>query len=667
MSTDAFTRAVIVGAPILAGLVFGLQLQTEYLAAQMNWHPDLGQGYGWFYGYPLYSPHKGIGWFFYLSNDYPSVADTSLVALFVGVLPGFVGGALVRSRLCARRSERPNLGSEKWGTSDDIETAELKEFGPGVFLGRFVDERGKERPLYHNGPDHYLITGVTRVGKTTGVIMPTAFSWLESAIIQDPKEEIFNATASYRREFSDVLVFWPNRLETCRFNCLEEIRPGPLEGRDASLIASAIVEPNKGVNIDYWIEVGRDVVTASILHLLYTAPPERRNLGGLALFMSASFLPEKDEKCHETFVRVLRMMLETKHRQNPVSGEWETHPEILISASRGLQKAGAELSGALSTASNHLKPYAERLLNNATSYSDFALADLFSREKPVTLYINIPPGDLGRLTPFLRIFYSQLVNRITEGTIEGEERLDIKRRLLLMIDEFPALGYMPVFEKAMGLMAGYGVKAMLVAQTVTQIKREYGELQLFSENCNIKLNFRAADEKTADSISRTIGNTTISYTSTSESRSQSGLLFDQAKSKSESKHYSVRRLIAPEEVLRLPRNEYILSVGGAPSLKVKATDYRRDPMFAPLVKPPPSLKRLRDGAWGFSRWNDVPKAQSVANTQTKEKGRRNKVTVTKTDDSSHIEDIAIGQDLIASDLSPFTPSYRFPINDDEEQ
>lgn len=74
--------------------------------------------------------------------------------------------------------------------------------------------------------------------------------------------------------------------------------------------------------------------------------------------------------------------------------------------------------------------------------------------------------------------------------------------------------------------------------------------------------------------------------------------------------------------------------------------------------------------WGppqFSRWNDVPKAQLAANSQTKEKGRRNIVTVTKTDDSSQIEEIAVGHDLIASDLSPFTPSYRFPINDDEEQ
>ena len=44
-----------------------------------------------------------------------------------------------------------------------------------------------------------------------------------------------------------------------------------------------------------------------------------------------------------------------------------------------------------------------------------------------------------------------------------------------MLDEFPALGRLDFFESALAFMAGYGLKSFLIAQSLNQIERAYGQ------------------------------------------------------------------------------------------------------------------------------------------------------------------------------------------------
>jgi len=43
-----------------------------------------------------------------------------------------------------------------------------------------------------------------------------------------------------------------------------------------------------------------------------------------------------------------------------------------------------------------------------------------------------------------------------------------------MLDEFPALGRLDFFESSLAFLAGYGVRAFLVAQSLNQIDKTYG-------------------------------------------------------------------------------------------------------------------------------------------------------------------------------------------------
>ena len=98
------------------------------------------------------------------------------------------------------------------------------------------------------------------------------------------------------------------------------------------------------------------------------------------------------------------------------------------------------------------------------------IADLVDGDQPVSLYLVVPPSDIGRTKPLIRLLLNQIGRRLTEEL----EATDGRHRMLLMLDEFPALGRLDFFESALAFMAGYGIKGFLIAQSLNQIEKAYG-------------------------------------------------------------------------------------------------------------------------------------------------------------------------------------------------
>ena len=99
-----------------------------------------------------------------------------------------------------------------------------------------------------------------------------------------------------------------------------------------------------------------------------------------------------------------------------------------------------------------------------TSACDWRIAGLVEGERPVSLYLVVPPSDISRTQPLVRLILNQIGRRLTER-LEGTNGAP-RRQLLLMLDEFPALGRLDFFETALAFLAGYGVRAFLIALTV---------------------------------------------------------------------------------------------------------------------------------------------------------------------------------------------------------
>ena len=181
----------------------------------------------------------------------------------------------------------------------------------------------------------------------------------------------------------------------------------------------------------------------------------------------------------------------------PHLGEAGVHPVIASSARELLNKSDNERSGVLSTAMSFLGLYRDPVVAKVTARCDWRIADLVTAERPVSLYLVVPPSDINRTKPLIRLLLNQVGRRLTEDLKTSANR----HRLLLMLDEFPALGRLDFFESALAFMAGYGIKSFLIAQSLNQIEKAYGANNSVLDNCHVRVAFATNDERTAKRVS----------------------------------------------------------------------------------------------------------------------------------------------------------------------
>ena len=163
-------------------------------------------------------------------------------------------------------------------------------------------------------------------------------------------------------------------------------------------------------------------------------------------------------------------------------------------------------------------------------------------------------------------------------------------QLLMMLDEFPALGRLDFFESALAFMAGYGIRAYLIAQSLNQIAKAYGENNAILDNCHVRIAFAANDERTAKRISDALGTAT-------ELRAQRNYaghrLAPWLGHVMVSRQETARPLLTPGEVMQLPQDEAIVLVSGLAPVRAKKLRHYEDANFTSRLLPPPRLERRR--------------------------------------------------------------------------
>jgi hypothetical protein len=140
-----------------------------------------------------------------------------------------------------------------------------------------------------------------------------------------------------------------------------------------------------------------------------------------------------------------------------------------------------------------LRLYRDPIVAAATAHSDWRIADLLDPARPLSLYLVVPPSDISRTRPLVRLILNQIARRLTEKLQVTHGPAQPARQLLLMLDEFPALGRLEFFETALTFLAGYGVRAFLVAQSLNQIEKAYGSNNAILDNCHVRVAFAPND------------------------------------------------------------------------------------------------------------------------------------------------------------------------------
>lgn len=552
---------------VLSIAVGGVWFATEWAAWHLGFQPQLGAPWFHIFGVPVYPVWALFVWWYAYDAYAPAIFDEAgtIAALSGGAGCAFaVTGSLWRAR---QTKHVTTYGSSRWAVERDISGAGL--FDPaGVFLGQF-----NHRYLRHNGPEHVMAFAPTRSGKGVGLVVPTLLAWTGSVVIHDIKGENWQITAGWRAQFSHCLLFNPTDPRSARYNPLLEVRKGPHEVRDVQNIADILVDPEGALERrNHWEKTSHSLLVGVILHVLYAE--KDKTLARVASFMSDPL---------RSFEATLRHMMATNHLGSDAAPV--VHPVVASAAREVLNKSENERSGVLSTAMSFLGLYRDPTVAAATSGCDWRIADLVDAARSVSLYLVIPPSDISRTKPLVRLILNQIGRCLTER-LEGDPTKSRKHKLLLMLDEFPALGRLDFFETALAFMAGYGIRAYLIAQSLNQISKAYGENNAILDNCHVRVAFSSNDERTAKRISDALGTAT-------ELRAQRNYaghrLSPWLGHVMVSKQETARALLTPGEVMQLPPQDELVLVSSLPPIRAKKLKYYEDRNFTRRVLPVPDL------------------------------------------------------------------------------
>ncbi|WP_034160971.1 conjugal transfer protein TraG [Sphingomonas sp. ERG5] len=561
------TKLLIGQILVVFAIVFvGLWFATQWAADALAYQPELGAPWFYAFGRPIYRPWVLFGWWFHYDAYAPKVFDE---AGSIAAASGFVGcGAAVFGSLWRARQRRnvTTYGSARWASASEIQRAGLFD-ERGVFLG--ATDR---RYLRHDGPEHVMAFAPTRSGKGVGLVVPTLLGWSGSAVVHDIKGENWQLTAGWRSRFSHCLLFNPTDARSAKYNPLLEVRRGEHEVRDVQNIADILVDPEGALERrNHWEKTSYSLLVGAILHVLYAE--EQKTLARVATFLSDPQRP---------FTATLRRMMTTNHLGTADAPM--VHPVVASAAREVLNKSDNERSGVLSTAMSFLGLYRDPTVAAVTSCCDWRIADLVEAKSPVSLYLVVPPSDISRTKPLIRLVLNQIGRRLTEHLhAEGEGR---RHKLLMMLDEFPALGRLDFFETSLAFLAGYGVRAFLIAQSLNQIEKAYGEHNAILDNCHVRVAFASNDERTAKRISDALGTAT-------EQRSMRNYaghrLAPWLAHVMVSRQETARALLTPGEVMQLAPTDELVLVAGTPPIRAKKLRYYEDANFKARVLPAPAL------------------------------------------------------------------------------
>ena len=459
--------------------------------------------------------------------------------------------------------------------------------------------------LWTSFVEKLVASGLAEEGGKEWIILKKDFNEMKEILTSLFPEDMTNA------KFKAVLNR-PKFGVSARWNPLKEIRFGIHEVKDTQNIAEIIYDPEGKEKQNHWVLASKALFTVACLHVLYVR--QKKSLAGVVEFLSNPY---------ETINQMLEVILKTDHDPSGKYG-WvdsngnptKINPRIIYLVGEMKKKEYPEVSGIISTTLSYLSTFRDPIIEEHTNESDFMISDIIKGEKASTVYAVFPPSDIQRIMPLMRLFINLLCIRLMENSnlnmvyddpvkesssfinkikqffqkltlgkstmplakTDGENNLQVKKqnhKVLLMLDEFPALGRMENLKNAMAYMRGYNLKCFLICQSLEQLTEIYGKNTII-DHCGIKISFAANSEPTAKIVSSWAGETTVVKYSKNYSDGHSDNVSEGA---SEIK----RALILPDEILHLDKDIGLIFMD---KLKIYAKKivYFKNPWFLEMSK-----------------------------------------------------------------------------------
>ncbi len=445
-------------------------------------------------------------------------------------------------------------GDARFATVREVAAAGL--FGQsGIILGRWG-----RRYLMLAKQLAAIAVAPPRSGKGAGLVQPNALSWLGSIVINDVRRECYRITAGYRKLFSKVFLFDPLSPHglTAQWNPISKnYVPDDPALRVSSLQKLANqLSPDPATGDPFWPASCRDLFLGLSLYVIET-PALPRTMGE----MVRQIMHGADDSVSDHWKRLITAR---EKAGDPLSSVCKRMLYDFISLSPQTQ------SSVRKTFTAKLQLWSDPLIDAATSADSFNFYDL--RRRRLSIYLGVNPGDLDRLSLLMNLFFTQLLDANMDKMPEDDPT--IRYELLPILDEFAALGRMPIIEKSVQLMGGYGIRPLLIAHSIPQLRAVYGPDQTNNiiACCGARVVYAPNDNDYATDISRELGTFTV------ENKSQSrSVMSMRAANVSTSK--ASRALLNPVEVKMMGVNNEIVFVEHCPPIYCRKIWYWLRPVF----------------------------------------------------------------------------------------
>jgi type IV secretion system protein VirD4 len=349
----------------------------------------------------------------------------------------------------------------------NIDNLKTKE---GLIVG--LDAQGDYYRV--DGYQHLFLMAPTGAGKGVAFVIPNLLSWQESVIVHDIKMENYQITSGWRASQGQKIYLWDPLNKDGKTHCYNPLdflsKDHKQMVNDIEKIAHLLLPEH-----EFWHNQARRLLVALILYLV----------------------AHKDKPT--TFGEIYRMLMgDLVAELKGGITKLQLSEDAILLINFFLNKEAKEFAGIVTTLVSHLEPWANPLIDSATSRSDFNPAN-FRKEKS-TLYVGLQPGDIERLKPLMRFFYQHIAQNLIKSMPDSNQE---PHGVLFLLDEFPSLGKMDMFTSSIPYFRGYKVRLMIVAQNLNDLKSTYCDKAASSilANSSLKVAFGTSDFDTANYIS----------------------------------------------------------------------------------------------------------------------------------------------------------------------
>lgn len=468
-------------------------------------------------------------------------------------------------------SNTGTYGTAGWMTAKEMrEVFEITEAqkAEGMILG---EQKGKVVCLPRDTRlnRHTTVFGASGTMKSRAIIRNMIFQCIkrgESVLLSDPKSELYNDCSElFRKNGYEVKVFNlvdPKHSDT--WNCMSDISDDTLM---AQVLTNVIIgNTSQGKGDHFWDNGETNLLKAIVLYIAYdeARTPDQKNLWEVYQLLINS----NEKKLTEMF------------QQLPMGHPAKAPYNLFAQASDNVR------SGILLGLGTRLQVLQNKEVARLISGNDIDLTAPGSRKCAYFIILSDQETSMAFLSSLFFSFLFIKLTRYADSCPGGHCPIPVN----LILDEFNNIGRIggapdgSDFARSLSVIRSRDIRVMLAVQSLGQLQNRYPN-NLWAEiigNCDIQLMLGCTDDVTANYFSARSGDMSIQVQSTMMTK-QTMAMAQMIPQYRETQGHGRRRLLTPDEVLRLPHNEMLVIIRGQNILKLTKFDYTKHPMAKELV------------------------------------------------------------------------------------